>query len=163
MIGVDYSETSVQLAKRILNQRRSVWAEEYEGEDGEDTAGAKNPFEGIRIEQWDLLHEAPDIWLGGGFDVVLDKGTFDAISLMPGSEQAQHPCDVYREKVTPLVKPGYFLLVTSCNWTKEELIEWLVVDGDGGLEYHDQAKYPTFRFGGKEGSSVVTIVFRRRQ
>ena len=99
-------------------------------------------------------------WLRDGFDVVLDKGTFDAISLMPRTDGHPHPCEVYRERVEKLIKPGDYLFVTSCNWTKEELISWLVTD-DSGLRYHDEAKYPTFQFGGRTGQSVVTVVFKR--
>jgi hypothetical protein len=116
----------------------------------------------IVFEQWDLLSEAPGSWLGDGFNVVLDKGTFDAISLMPHSGSPPHPCEIYREKVTALIKPGSFLFITSCNWTKEELLDWLACEGSQ-LEFYDEAKYPTFTFGGQTGQSVVTVVFRRSE
>lgn len=140
MVGVDYSQASVQLAQRIAKQRR---------------------LEAVRFIQWDLLDEAAGDWFHDGFDVVLDKGTFDAISLMPQGNARQHPCDIYREKVQQLVKPGLVLIVTSCNWTKDELIGWLAPDS-GEMAYHSEAQYPSFTFGGKTGQSVVTLVFRRK-
>ena len=146
MIGVDYSVASVELARRIAAQRHATDAE----------ASRR-----IRFECWDLLSSLPGEWLGAGFDVVLDKGTFDAISLMPHSGLLQHPCEMYRDKVTSLLKPGYFLLVTSCNWTKDELTEWLATEG-GELACFDEAKYPSFTFGGHTGQSIVTIVFQRK-
>ncbi|KAF2171927.1 hypothetical protein M409DRAFT_18158 [Zasmidium cellare ATCC 36951] len=143
LVGVDYSPKSVELARQLDVQRR-----------GDDEATE------ILFEQWDLLGEEPGDWLDGGFDVLLDKGTFDAISLMPHDGASPHPCEVYREKVVPLIKPGRFLLITSCNWTKDELVSWLAPKG-GALELFDEAKYPTFTFGGQTGQSVVTLVFCR--
>ncbi|TKA68930.1 hypothetical protein B0A55_08474 [Friedmanniomyces simplex] len=142
MIGVDYSESSTQLARRIATER--------EVESGT-----------LRFEHWDLLAEPPQAdWLQDGFDVVLDKGTFDAVSLMPYAEGSRHPCDVYRAKVEPLIKPGCFLSITSCNWTKDELLDWLA-PADGRLRYYAEAKYPTFTFGGQTGQSIVTLTLRR--
>lgn len=143
MVGVDYSSTSVQLARRVAAQRHDL---------------RRLP----QFEQWDILTDPPDPdWLKDGFDVILDKGTFDAISLMQ-RQGSQHPCEIYRSKVTPLMKPGAFLFVTSCNWTKDELISWLTPPENGGeLRFYDEAAYPTFTFGGKEGQSVVTVICRR--
>lgn len=153
MVGVDYSPASVKLARQVDVQRIRTLNDEQEDDDPMDLAR-------IEFEQWDLLTEPPGSWLAGGFDVVLDKGTFDAISLMPYSEPDPHPCEIYREKVTPLIKPGAFLFITSCNWTKEELLDWLACEGSQ-LTFFDEAKYPTFTFGGQTGQSVVTVVFRR--
>ena len=145
MVGVDYSEGSIQLARGIAEQKHD--------DDQLDTSQ-------IRFECWDLLHDQPGDWLAGGFDIVLDKGTFDAISLMDHSGVSEHPCQGYREKVIPLIKPGGFLFVTSCNWTKQELLQWLASE-DSVLSYFDEAKYPTFTFGGQTGQTIVTLVFRR--
>lgn len=163
MVGVDYSPRSVQLAQQIHRQR-------YQNVDDDDqVTGAKGQDKSISdrgkvaFEVWDILTEAPGPWLQESFDVVLDKGTFDAISLMDRSDDGSiNPCDRYREAVTPLVKPGCYLFVTSCNWTKNELIEWLAPEG-GHLVLFDEARYPTFTFGGKTGQSVVTLVFQRRK
>ncbi|EME89112.1 uncharacterized protein MYCFIDRAFT_149699 [Pseudocercospora fijiensis CIRAD86] len=148
MVGVDYSPKSVQLARRIDEQRIAAL------DDSQDA------YASIRFEQWDLLEEPPGDWLGNGFDLVLDKGTFDAISLMPKPENAPHPCEVYRQKVIDLIKADHFLFITSCNWTRDELIGWLV-NNDGKLMLYDEAKYRSFTFGGQTGQSVVTLVFRR--
>lgn len=154
MVGVDYSPASVQLARQVDARRLQALNEERE-DDGSDGLAR------IVFEQWDLLSEAPGAWLEDGFDVVLDKGTFDAISLMPHSGESPHPCEMYLEKVAALIKPGSFLFITSCNWTKEELLGWLACKGSE-LTFFDEAKYRTFTFGGQTGQSVVTAIFRRK-
>ena len=139
LVGVDYSETSVQLAQRIASQKQ---------------------VEAVRFERWDLLCDPPGPWLENGFDVALDKGTFDAISLMPHNDGSPHPCEVYRDRVTALVTHGGLLVITSCNWTKDELLDWLAPQ-DSELRYHSEAKYPTYTFGGQTGQSIVTLALRR--
>lgn len=140
MVGVDYSAQSVTLAETIRTSK---------GKDYED----------IGFVEWDILSQAPGPWLGTGFDVVLDKGTFDAICLSQDTDsQGRRICEGYRERVEPLVKKGGRFLITSCNWTEEELRGWF----DGGLfTFEGKVKYPSFTFGGKTGSSVVTLCFRR--
>ncbi len=141
MVGVDYSERSVTLAQGIAEQK-----------------GLGNE---IRFERWDVLKDAPGPWgEEGGFDVVLDKGTFDAISLSEEVDGlARRVCEGYREKVEGLVKRGGFLLVTSCNWTEGELKRWF---GDGELEVWGRIEYPSFAFGGRVGQSISSVCFRRK-
>jgi SAM-dependent methyltransferase len=140
MVGVDYSTQSVTLASSIRNAKGDA-------------------YEDIRFEEWDVLSQPPGTWLGEGFDVVLDKGTFDAICLSQEKDaQGRRICEGYREKVEPLIKKGGRFLITSCNWTEEELRGWF---GGGELEFEGKVKYPSFTFGGKTGSSVVTLCFKR--
>ncbi|KAF2455756.1 hypothetical protein BDY21DRAFT_288602 [Lineolata rhizophorae] len=151
LVGLDYSEASVALCEEILAARR-----ERRRRQRNESAAAESGAGGA---------EGGD----GGFDVVLDKGTFDAISLsddvVPGTG-GRRACEVYREKVVPLVKAGGgLLLVTSCNWTEEELRGWIEGAGEGGesggFVFEDRIEYPRFRYGGKEGQSVVSVCFRR--
>ena len=147
MVGVDYSATSTALANRIAARRQAQ-------------GKPQDLLDRIRFKTWDLLTQPPGSWLGDGFDVVLDKGTFDAISLMPATPAFHSPCDTFRNNVTPLIRKGGLLFVTSCNWTKEELVEWLAPPG-GSLRLFSELKYQTFTFGGKTGQTVVTLVFQR--
>ena len=136
MLGVDYSLASVELARRI--------------------AGQKNLD--IEFEVWDIMgNENP--WLGEVFDVVLDKGTFDAVSLNAEEDvDGRRTCEGYRDKVEKMVKPGGRFLITSCNWTEKELREWF---GGGDLVVEGRVEYPTFSFGGLKGQSVYSVCFRR--
>ncbi|KAF2092043.1 S-adenosyl-L-methionine-dependent methyltransferase [Saccharata proteae CBS 121410] len=145
MMGVDYSGKSVALARQIAAARQT----EEKGLD-------------VRFEEFDILAplpaSAPD-WLGDGFDVVLDKGTFDAISLSGETDaRGRRICEGYRERVERLVKKGGRLVITSCNWTSEELKGWF---GGGELVYEDAIRYPSFTFGGQTGQQVCTLCFRR--
>ncbi|KAF1935943.1 S-adenosyl-L-methionine-dependent methyltransferase [Clathrospora elynae] len=140
LVGVDYSAQSITLATSIR--------------DAKDTS-----FSDIAFHEWDILSQPPGTWLASGFDVVLDKGTFDAICLSQDMDaQGRRICEGYRERVEPLVKKGGRFLITSCNWTEEELRGWF---GGGELAFEGKVRYPSFTFGGKSGSSVVTLCFRR--
>ncbi|KAF7845678.1 hypothetical protein BT93_L1279 [Corymbia citriodora subsp. variegata] len=145
LVGVDYSAESVTLARQIGAKRK----EDQDEEEGE-----------VRFETWDLLNQEPGEWLGEGFDAVLDKGTFDAISLSEETDaQGRRICETYKERVVPLVKKGGLFVITSCNWTKEEILHWF--EGEE-LKFFDEGPYATFTYGGKTGSSVCTILFQRR-
>jgi len=166
MVGVDYSSASVDLARRVKDQRaRESRVEQSPAEqDGERDAAS---YEGIDFVTWDILKEAPGEWLehakkrGKGFDVVLDKGTFDAISLSSEIDsQGRRICEGYRERLEPLVRSGGFFLVTSCNWTEDELGDWFETP-DGALYVKDHVKYPRFTFGGKSGQKVATVCFEK--
>lgn len=144
MVGVDYAPQSVRLAEEIRASKGDEYAD-------------------IQFHEWDLLGQEPGSWLGDdGFDVVLDKGTFDAICLAQETDaQGRRICEGYRGKVEGLVKKGGRFLITSCNWTEEEVKGWFDVEG-GELVYESKAKYPSFTFGGRTGSSVCTLCFRRK-
>jgi SAM-dependent methyltransferase len=144
MLGVDYSAASVELARRIWEGRK----EEGQAE--------------VRFEEWDILNEQPGDWLGEGWDIVLDKGTFDAISLSGQvDERGRRICEGYRARVEPLINIGGRLVITSCNWTRNELRAWFEVEG-GQLQYETSVKYPSFTFGGKTGQQVCTLSFTRK-
>jgi len=105
------------------------------------------------------------------FDVILDKGTFDAISLCP--EDAEEKKKQYVDFVRSVLKEGEevgeeearsdssggIFCLTSCNWTKEELVKTF-----GQLfALRDEIEFPSFQFGGKTGSTVTSLVFERRK
>jgi SAM-dependent methyltransferase len=143
MVGVDYAPQSVQLANEIREAKGPEYAD-------------------VAFHEWDILSQAPGTWLASGFDVVLDKGTFDAICLAQDTDaQGRRICEGYREKVEALVKPGGRFLITSCNWTAQEVKGWFEVP-DGQLVFEDSVKYPSFTFGGQTGTSVATLCFRRK-
>ena len=189
---------------------------EEEGDDEDDEGGEEGNGDGgdtnIRFEEWDILHgdvyqtstttseeEGSDgkggkkgkvDWFPydkGGFDIVLDKGTFDAVSLsdevIPASDGAaageghasgktvqRRVCERYPGIVRGLVRKGGFVVVTSCNWTEEELVAWFTradstsSGGDGEEDKFvvwGRVEYPRFRFGGREGQGVCTVCFQR--
>jgi len=169
LLGVDYSEQSVRLARNVWDERMRAIRDQWKsGEDGSwqnmELAGEESQhliINDISFTRWDLLKEPAGDWLVDGFEVVLDKGTFDAISLSEEKdEQDRRIFENYRACVERLVKPGGILLITSCNWTENELRSWL--EG-GDMLYEDKVRYPTFTFGGKTGSQVVTLCFKKKE
>jgi hypothetical protein len=193
LVGVDYSRQSVELARELQRGRghsayRSDSEDEDEDEDEEDgaepavpesKAEADSEVAPIQFEEWDILgSEAPLSETGlasspahalpwfpyddGGFDVVLDKGTFDAVSLAGDAKNAR-VCERYPDIARRLVKRGGFLVVTTCNWTEEELVRWFTGDRGSGdrLVVWGRVEYPVFRFGGHEGQGVCTVCFQR--
>jgi EEF1A lysine methyltransferase 2 len=149
MLGIDYSSLSIQLARRIERKRR------------DDVGSAETT---VCFEECDVLSEVPvDRRSAGRFKVVLDKGTFDAISLSSDTdEDCRGKVEVYRSRIKSFMLLGGIFVITSCNWTEEELRSWLEeeeADGDGRLVLKDRIPYQPFRFGGREGQTVVTMCF----
>ncbi|CAG8924876.1 unnamed protein product [Penicillium salamii] len=162
--------------------------DEDEDEDEEEPATeAENEIETgstaeapIQFEEWDILGSKaglsetglgaalPDESLAwfpyqeGGFDIVLDKGTFDAVSLADDAKTSR-VCERYPDIARRLVKRGGFLIVTTCNWTDEELVHWFTGGRTTGdrLTVWGRVEYPVFRFGGHEGQGVCTVCFQR--
>lgn len=145
MVGVDYSDASIGLARRIANAK----------------VGEQPNVSNISFEQWDMLRDDPGEWTHGGFDVLLDKGTFDAISLSDQIVEGAglRGCELYPRRLRPLLKTGGYFVITSCNWTEEEVRKWFESDT---LEFHERATYPSFTFGGQKGQSVCTVCFRAK-
>ncbi|RKO86182.1 hypothetical protein BDK51DRAFT_23195, partial [Blyttiomyces helicus] len=124
LTGVDYSSPAIDLATKIADEQGK---------------------EGIRYMQLDLLDPAA-VAAGehvGAYDLALDKGTFDAISLAEkegaaSGEDGAHPAD-------------------GCNWTEAEIIarfqEYFAFKG--------RVSYPTFSFGGVKGQTISTVAFVR--
>lgn len=112
MLGVDYSENAIELAIEISKER-----------------GLE---ERIEFKCANIVTENHMKWAGQAFDVVLDKGTFDAISLSDELlEDGRRMADGYVQNIVQAVKPGKWFVITSCNWTEEELRR--KIEGVGGV------------------------------
>ncbi|XP_061600608.1 EEF1A lysine methyltransferase 2 [Cololabis saira] len=131
LTGIDYSPASVELARSVLRA---------EG------------LTDITIKEMDFLNCQGEL---KGFDVCIDKGTFDAVSLNP--EDTKESKKLYAQALKDALKDNGFFIITSCNWTKEQLIERF---GEG-FEFVQELPTPSFQFGGKTGNSVAALVFRR--
>lgn len=133
--GIDYSAESIRFAK--------------------DIAEKKFPTTSFKFDQVDLLGNTP--LLDNNFDVLLDKGTLDAIALNQNLINGKRGMDIYASQVSKMMKRGSVLLITSCNFTEEELVK--VITSGTELRKWDQITYPSFQFGGINGSTVVSIAF----
>lgn len=157
LLGVDYSEESVRLAQAVRKTR----GEEEEGE-GKETVGE------VEFKEWDVL--AGDFSVVGDegiWDLILDKGTFDAVSLSGERDgKGRRICEGYGERVVKLLRKGGVFLVTSCNWTETELKAWFEgtnadVPVEGRLRQVGRIAYPSFSFGGVKGQTISTLCFEK--
>ncbi|TXG70005.1 hypothetical protein EZV62_004940 [Acer yangbiense] len=154
LTGVDYSEGAIDLAQNLANR------------DG---------FSNIKF----LVDDVLDTKLERQFQLVMDKGTLDAIGLHPDGPLKRI---LYWNSVSKLVASGGLLVITSCNNTKDELVQEVLNLNQRRIDLHqepDSSKdqeesrdipfryfnhvrtYPTFMFGGSEGSRVATVAFIR--
>ena len=163
MLGVDYSYPSINFARSISLRRVEVHYKTFL-EDGFDFGSDMQP---VHFEVYDVMKPRPTPgMLARGFDVLLDKGTFDAVSLSwEVDDNGKRIPENYPEKVKPLLRNGGLLIITSCNWTEEELEDWFTKNNDskiGAFVLRDKIKYKKFSFGGKSGQSVATLCFEKR-
>ncbi|KAL9272280.1 EEF1A lysine methyltransferase 2-like protein [Drosera capensis] len=155
LTGVDYSEDAINLARGLAER------------DG---------YTNIKFMVDDVLETK----LERTFMVAMDKGTLDAIGLHPDGPLKRF---MYWDSASKLVAPGGVLVITSCNSTKDELLQeaenfnrrrnGVLDDSDiignlqnerstGSFQYIDHVRgYPTFMFGGVVGCRVVTVAFLR--
>lgn len=134
LTGVDYSEKSIELAKKIaLSQGHTK----------------------VIFKVADLL--ASDLSELGNFDVCHDKGTYDAIGLM---ENATEKREIYTKNVANLLSPVNTarFIITSCNFTEEELEESFAEY----FEKIEVIPSQTFQFGGKVGKKTTSMCFKKK-
>ncbi|XP_062621656.1 uncharacterized protein LOC134283224 [Saccostrea cucullata] len=86
------------------------------------------------------------------YKIVIDKGTYDAISLIPDSEVEAR--QAYLKTVKHLVDEDRIFVITSCNWTKEQLLQFFKPE----FELFEKIPTPSFQFGGQMGSTVTSLV-----
>eukprot|EP00249_Psilotum_nudum_P011941 c23480_g1_i1 orf=380-1483(-) len=162
LTGIDYSDAAIQLARAVAE---------------------RNGYPNIKFLVDDILETK----LKTQFKLVTDKGTLDAIGLHPEGPLKRN---LYWKAVSKLVAPDGVLVITSCNSTKDELVDEASSylqnsstgvfyakgedsisisstsssssDAEPVFHYIDHIRtYPTFQFGGGEGSRVSTVAFLR--
>lgn len=98
LVGVDYSQKAINLANSVLKDSK---------------------VDCVKLQVCDILDETN--LLSNDFKLAHDKGTYDAISLHP--ENPKENRLKYIKNIHKILLPGGYLILTSCNWTKDELIE----------------------------------------
>ncbi|KAK0080576.1 hypothetical protein PV325_013736 [Microctonus aethiopoides] len=137
LLGVDYSPKAIELARSVLKDN-----------------GINSPT--IQIKVLDILNINDDETLMN-FKLIHDKGTYDAISLNPDNRQEQRA--KYTKNVHKLLLTNGYLVISSCNWTQDELINHF----KSGFEVLCTLQTPTMKFGGKTGQSVTNIIFTKKK
>ena len=130
--AIDYSPDAVRLARLVAEQR-------------------EHPD--ILVAECDFLAQDPPFCAGqeDGWDLVLDKGTYDAIALGEKDDSGLTPAARYPPRAAAILKPGGYFLITcerfstirrsiiqlklaACNFTEEELKRSFATP-DTGLVY----------------------------
>ncbi|KAE8679748.1 putative S-adenosyl-L-methionine-dependent methyltransferases superfamily protein [Hibiscus syriacus] len=147
LTGIDYSEGTIDVARSHADR------------DG---------FSSIKF----LVDDIIETKLEKQFQLVMDKGTLDAIGLHPDGPIKRM---MYWDSVSKLVAPGGVLVITSCNHTKDELVHEVESFNQRNtgmpqethtdrprFRYLNHVRtYPTFMFGGSLGTHVATVAFQR--
>ncbi|KAM0960552.1 hypothetical protein ACFX2I_025477 [Malus domestica] len=147
LTGTDYSEGAIDLARSLA-----------------DRDGLPN----IKFLVDDILETK----LERQFQLVVDKGTLDAIGLHPDGSIKRL---FYWDSVSRLVASGGLVVITSSNSTKDELVQEVEsFNQRSATQVHEARKdppkfqylshvrtYPTFMFGGSVGSRIATVAFLR--
>lgn len=128
LTGLDYSPKAIDLAKAVAEKRGLP----------------------ISYKVCNILEGLEDT-----FDVIHDKGTYDAISLSENSEEDRQK---YINNIENALKQDGYFIITSCNWTEKEL------EGhyDNKFTLHKVLPTPQFKFGGKVGSVVSICIFKKK-
>ncbi|KAI4502354.1 hypothetical protein M0802_002266 [Mischocyttarus mexicanus] len=135
LTGIDYSEKAINLANEILKEKNITWT---------------------KLQVCDILDTSNHGLLTNYFKLAHDKGTYDAISLHP-----DEPADKrrkYIDNVHNILQSNGFFILTSCNWTKDELF----IHFKNKFDFIDELPVESFRFGGKQGNVVTQLVFRKK-
>lgn len=150
LVGIDYSAASIELAKSIGVKRG--------GDCERVTFTTADLLDSSSVES--LLH-LPTSQLGAadqGWDLVCDKGTLDAIALSSQPINGSLPIDLYSNAVNTLVKKHGIFLITSCNFTEQELTARFT---SRGFQVQHVLPTPSFTFGGAKGSTTTSIAFMK--
>lgn len=144
--GIDYSPDSIELALLI--------------------ALKKYPNQDFVFEQVDFIaKECPYLERNEEkFDVFFDKGTLDAIALNNNPIEGfddKIGIEVYPIQVSKMMHQGSLLIITSCNFTEDELEKLITENGKNSLSVWKKIEYPSFQFGGVKGSTICSIAFRK--
>jgi len=99
LTGVDYSASAVDLANAIATNRKIS----------------------ITYKTLDILNTAADRTGEKKYNLLLDKGTYDAISLMEDFGPAlRHQ---YLSATSEMLAEDGLFLIATCNWTREEIVK----------------------------------------
>jgi len=137
LFGIDFCQPAVDLASKVA----------------EDKGATSVHYIVADITATEETHkECPDLF-HRTFDICIDKGTYDAICLSPENSKEKRLSYVQNLRKI-LVRNGFFI-ITSCNWTKDELVAQFK-----GLDLMDELPTPTMQFGGRAGRTVTALVFK---
>lgn len=161
LTGVDYSEPGIELARKVVAR---------------EEATSHISLAVLDLMHLDGLYQRHLQGIPETFDILFDKGTFDAICLNEDKTMRSK----YVSTIVSMMKTNSsYFVITSCNWTQAEVIQMFesmslyevrqsnhaglakVADHEGkSLKMFKTLKHPEFSFGGRTGSAVATVAFK---
>lgn len=88
-------------------------------------------------------------------NLLIRSGTYDAVSLHPDDPKSKR--EAYIANIYAMLEDDGLFIITSCNWTEDELCKAF----ECKFVKHSVIPAPTFKFGGKVGSVVTSVVFKK--
>lgn len=135
LYGIDYSPDSVKLAKMIIESKEKKHDKEFK----------------INLFCEDI--NSTNKIINETFDIIHDKGSFDAYMM-----NKKNTLENYHRYIKSYSKNGTILIITSCNNTREELMKKFPLEK--GFQFIEEIKNKTFVFGGQEGQTQATQIYK---
>ncbi|VVC40374.1 Protein-lysine N-methyltransferase Efm4,Methyltransferase domain,S-adenosyl-L-methionine- [Cinara cedri] len=132
LYGIDYSAPAVKLANSII---------------------LKQNIKNITLKEFDFLTD--DVKTLPTFQLALDKGTYDVISMNDMSKEKRNQ---YKENIINLLQPNGMFLIVSCNWTQLELNEQF----DNDFQIIHTIPTPSYQFGGTVGNTLSATLYQKK-
>jgi SAM-dependent methyltransferase len=136
LFGIDYSIQSINLAKEIITIKEKKHNKKFD----------------INFFQEDINNKSNNINIK--FDIIHDKGSLDAFLMNKNNSIENY----YKYLFSYSIKNKTIFIITSCNNTKEELLNKFSLEK--GFKLINEIKSKTFSFGGHEGNDHVTLIFQ---
>ncbi|KAF9379910.1 hypothetical protein BGX21_002521 [Mortierella sp. AD011] len=188
LTGIDYSPAAIQLARAVATDKELDHVIKYEAV---DFLAEKETLEWCTQQAATVTTSSTEQAVPKKFMVLLDKGTYDAISLHQKnkrdaaiSAETTAEGDEKEEKT----KPKDDIVLAENDDNMEELADRYpkrvasMMHDDGRLlitscnwtqaeliqrfanvfEYDSHIKYPTFTFGGVKGQTISSVVFKKK-
>lgn len=137
LTGLDYSHDAIVLSKKIASSLDNGSLISYHQEDI-------------------LKDESEDNSSIEKFEVIIDKGTFDAICLNPTVTDIQSLVQKYVCYISKRMHTSSHFIICSCNWTQEELCNYF-----HKFKLLEEIPSASIQFGGQTGNRVTCLVFTR--
>ncbi|CAK9295431.1 unnamed protein product [Gordionus sp. m RMFG-2023] len=142
LYGLDYSVKSIILAESLAKD--------------EDTNISYNHCDFLDFDN--LQNKYKNIL----FDLCIDKGTFDAITVNKSKEEAciifqDDKIDSYIYSLQNILKQEGLFFIISCNWTRKELLAIF----DKTFRMIEDISASLFKFGSQLGNTITILIFKK--
>lgn len=165
IVGIDYSQPALQVCKKALQKRGietdsvswvcvDIMSQTLIADRSENLNPALSKLNVRTCSDSDTAEITSDSILCK-FDICIDKGTYDAVSLNPDDSHEKR--QLYIKKLCSWMSNNGLFIIVSCNWTVKELVAQFSC-----LKFIEEIKASSFSFGGSTGQTVSTCIFTKK-